>query len=682
MEQSQGNIANSPPTSEIPQRPIILSPPPLDQNSFNQSLNDLLISVPQGHANRQQSVGYNLQHEFETLTANLDLDLTSSMRNITQSAPPNQQQQAQLQSHTHTNSQLLTTTDSNTKPAHSVKPTLVAPAASRYSSNLGSDLLGKSTSSLLGDNNPVSPIQKFSSINTQLDSLLNNNISGTKSKTGTNSPFLSNTGLSNRPQSVNDFTSIFNRQDQQPQQSFLSFTAQQQQQNQNQNQNQKQNQSNFYLDLIVFSNWIENLNPQDNLTMIDYLCSNLPLDILLTFKSKLDLHLQGGSAQKQQRQQQQQQQQQLLPQFVMSPYSQYDQQLYGDMDKLNIQDDNFKSKHGNSSFRTNQLANLIDKVERPKSADPFVNNNKHGQYQHQTYNQNLYQQQQQQPQNLLVDRAKSPTSHLYEKTNFLQLAAANSNNVGGNYNQYMSSLSSSLGQTNPNNTSTRDDMDLKLGALATINSRVALDSNRKHPHIATPGSTWNNQNHSHLQISPPHHQMHSSVRNASNFEESINRSLNSSSVPASMHKANYSSSHSNNNNNNNNNSNVNSNQSKGNHKKKINSPTSAVSMQQNPTSVNSTTGGNSGANGNTTTTSSSSSSMPIEVSSLELLNNIPAWLKLLRLHKYTECLKDIPWKELIELDNDQLESKGVAALGARRKLLKAFDVVKNNLPVV
>ena len=64
----------------------------------------------------------------------------------------------------------------------------------------------------------------------------------------------------------------------------------------------------------------------------------------------------------------------------------------------------------------------------------------------------------------------------------------------------LSSTSSSLGQANSNNTSTRDDMDLKLGALATINSRVALDSNRKHPHVATPGSTWNNQTHTHLHI--------------------------------------------------------------------------------------------------------------------------------------------------------------------------------------
>ena len=176
---------------------------------------------------------------------------------------------------------------------------------------------------------------------------------------------LSNAGLSNRPQSVNDFSNIFNRQDQQQQQqsqTFLSFTTQQQSQNQNQNQNQ----SNFYLDLIVFSNWIENLNPQDNLTMIDYLCSNLPLDILLTFKSKLDLHLQGGSAQNQQLQQLQ-----LLPQFVMSPYSQYDQQLYNDMDKLNMElttqysygDQNLLGERNPSLDQTSMASNTSSDVD-------------------------------------------------------------------------------------------------------------------------------------------------------------------------------------------------------------------------------------------------------------------------------------------------------------------------------
>ena len=57
-------------------------------------------------------------------------------------------------------------------------------------------------------------------------------------------------------------------------------------------------------------------------------------------------------------------------------------------------------------------------------------------------------------------------------------------------------------------------------------------------------------------------------------------------------------------------------------------------------------------------------------------------VKIVTIAQVYRMFKDVPWKELIELDNDQLESKGVAALGARRKLLKAFDVVKNNLPVV
>lgn len=72
------------------------------------------------------------------------------------------------------------------------------------------------------------------------------------------------------------------------------------------------------------------------------------------------------------------------------------------------------------------------------------------------------------------------------------------------------------------------------------------------------------------------------------------------------------------------------------------------------------------------------SSMPTEIATLDLLNNIPAWLKLLRLHKYTDCLKDMYWKDLVELSDEDLENKGVKALGARRKLLKAFDAVKQS----
>jgi len=60
----------------------------------------------------------------------------------------------------------------------------------------------------------------------------------------------------------------------------------------------------------------------------------------------------------------------------------------------------------------------------------------------------------------------------------------------------------------------------------------------------------------------------------------------------------------------------------------------------------------------------------------ELLKDVPAWLRSLRLHKYTPNFEGMTWKEMVVLDEAQLEAKGVAALGARRKLLKTFDAVK------
>lgn len=53
-----------------------------------------------------------------------------------------------------------------------------------------------------------------------------------------------------------------------------------------------------------------------------------------------------------------------------------------------------------------------------------------------------------------------------------------------------------------------------------------------------------------------------------------------------------------------------------------------------------------------------------------LLEDIPAWLRSLRLHKYTDNLKDLKWTDLIELDDNGLEERGVNALGARRKMIK------------
>ncbi|CAG8674962.1 4137_t:CDS:2 [Funneliformis caledonium] len=56
--------------------------------------------------------------------------------------------------------------------------------------------------------------------------------------------------------------------------------------------------------------------------------------------------------------------------------------------------------------------------------------------------------------------------------------------------------------------------------------------------------------------------------------------------------------------------------------------------------------------------------------------DIPQWLRSLRLHKYTPVFEGMNYKEIIELDDSELEQKGVAALGARRKMLKEFEKVK------
>ena len=54
----------------------------------------------------------------------------------------------------------------------------------------------------------------------------------------------------------------------------------------------------------------------------------------------------------------------------------------------------------------------------------------------------------------------------------------------------------------------------------------------------------------------------------------------------------------------------------------------------------------------------------------DLLKDIPAWLRSLRLHKYTDVLKDMKWQDLVRLDEQGLENKGVTAKGARTKMLK------------
>ncbi|KAF2084531.1 SAM domain-containing protein [Saccharata proteae CBS 121410] len=71
-----------------------------------------------------------------------------------------------------------------------------------------------------------------------------------------------------------------------------------------------------------------------------------------------------------------------------------------------------------------------------------------------------------------------------------------------------------------------------------------------------------------------------------------------------------------------------------------------------------------------------SSKPPEDPTDPALLGDIPAWLRSLRLHKYTDNLKDLRWDELVALDDEGLERRGVNALGARRKMLKVFEQVR------
>lgn len=495
-------------------RPIVLSPPPLhDEN---------LALYLQSHAHRQLSVGYNLQHEFETLNADLDLDLkapsatqqnsSGSVNHLQPNLAPqsmalggplaqNLGPQSLQSSHSIGHSHLVPTTSPSVSGPLPQKPfNFIANQA-----GLGGGSLNGTGPLLLG----ALPLLLL---------LINHSFYGNN--------------LPTRPQTVNDFNL-------QP--------------------------SNFYSELVRFTNWIETLNHADSLSMMDYMCQNLPLDILMTFKAKFDQHLAF-----------------LQPLQLLLHLQHPFQPFHEEMDHLTLDD-------GLQQPKPRLFSNYQQfQRSRPKSAEPKA-----------YYN--------------YLDRAKSPTNAMYEKTNFLQLAAA---------------LSPGLVAQSPGLQAQEEsfDMSQKLGALATINNRVALDSGKKHHHDPT------------------------------------NRNVNSSSVPLSKkpsskkmspHKVVQTPSQQ---------QNQNQNQQHQNQHQQHQNQNQQNQNQHSSTPVQSP--------------SQSNTSMPAEVTSTELLENIPAWLKLLRLHKYTESLKDIPWQELIELSDEQLEAKGVKALGARRKLLKAFDVIK------
>ncbi|KAH9462799.1 hypothetical protein Pst134EB_006674 [Puccinia striiformis f. sp. tritici] len=61
---------------------------------------------------------------------------------------------------------------------------------------------------------------------------------------------------------------------------------------------------------------------------------------------------------------------------------------------------------------------------------------------------------------------------------------------------------------------------------------------------------------------------------------------------------------------------------------------------------------------------------------MKLLGDVSAWLRGLRLHKYTSNFEGSNWKEMVLMNDTDLENRGVAAVGARRKMLRTFETVR------
>jgi len=64
-----------------------------------------------------------------------------------------------------------------------------------------------------------------------------------------------------------------------------------------------------------------------------------------------------------------------------------------------------------------------------------------------------------------------------------------------------------------------------------------------------------------------------------------------------------------------------------------------------------------------------------------VLHDVPGWLRTLRLHKYTPNFEGMTWKDMVVMDETALEAQGVAALGARRKMLKTFEIVRKKMGI-
>ncbi|WWC58839.1 uncharacterized protein I303_101383 [Kwoniella dejecticola CBS 10117] len=66
---------------------------------------------------------------------------------------------------------------------------------------------------------------------------------------------------------------------------------------------------------------------------------------------------------------------------------------------------------------------------------------------------------------------------------------------------------------------------------------------------------------------------------------------------------------------------------------------------------------------------------------MKILEDTPGWLRVLRLHKYTPNFEKVSWKDMVQMNDQDLQDKGISAQGARTKFLKVFYNVRTKLDI-
>ncbi|KAK8866154.1 hypothetical protein IAR55_001305 [Kwoniella newhampshirensis] len=64
---------------------------------------------------------------------------------------------------------------------------------------------------------------------------------------------------------------------------------------------------------------------------------------------------------------------------------------------------------------------------------------------------------------------------------------------------------------------------------------------------------------------------------------------------------------------------------------------------------------------------------------MKILEDVSSWLRVLRLHKYTTNFEKSNWREMVAMNDQDLQDKGISAQGARTKFLKVFYNVRTKM---